>query len=56
MVSMFFCFISVMLELAVSSVNLAKAWIYASRSSYIHTHTQNDTTHKSEESNGNKEI
>lgn len=34
MVSMFFCFISVMLELAVSSVNLAKAWTYASRSNY----------------------
>ena len=36
MVSMFFCFISVMLELAVSRVNLAKAWTYASRSNYRH--------------------
>lgn len=32
MVSMFFCFISVMPELAVSKVNLAKACTYASLS------------------------
>ena len=32
MVSMFFCFISAMPELAVSSVNLARAWTYASLS------------------------
>lgn len=32
MVSMFFCFISAMPELAVSRVNLARAWTYASLS------------------------
>jgi len=40
MVSMFFCFISVMLELAVSRVKRARACTYASLSSYnTHTHT-----------------
>ena len=33
-VSMFFCFISVMPELAVSRVKRARAWTYASRSNY----------------------
>lgn len=34
MVSMFFCFISAMPELAVSRVNLARAWTYASLSNW----------------------
>ncbi len=46
MVSMFFCFISVMPELAVSNVKRARAWTYASRSNW-NKPTQNKNLEKS---------